>query len=161
MLQKRVPTAVILCQVRRRQTSWDTHAEQEWVQSGGVSRGCSHSASQTGSITAILILFLPLFLHIIHHSHPDSVPSPLPSHHTCDRGKTAGRVALELHRHLYTQGAEVPPLWAVLYTPGLEDENILGLALPSLRLPQFHQSTIPCPFPWQLPLRRLKLLFGS
>lgn len=58
-------------------------------------RGCSHSALQIGSSTAVLILFLPLF-----------------PHHTQGWGRTAGRVALKLHRHLYTQGAA--PLWAVL-----------------------------------------------
>lgn len=53
VLQKRV--SVILCPVRRSQTSQDTDAEQE--QHRAVPRGCSHSASQIGSSSAILILF--------------------------------------------------------------------------------------------------------
>lgn len=52
----------------------------------------------------------------IHHSHPDFIPSPFPSHHTHGRGKTAGRVALELHRHLYTQGAgSIPAVGSALH----------------------------------------------
>lgn len=145
MFQKRLPKAVILCQARRSQTCQDTHAEQEWEQHGAVPRGCSHSASQIGPITATLILFLPLFPHITHMAG----------------GGQQGGWHWSFTGISTPKELEASPLWAVLHTPGLEEESISGLALPSLHLPQFHQSTIPYPFQWQLPPRRLKLLFGS
>lgn len=108
-------------------------------------RGCSHSASQIGSSIAIPILFLPLFPHITHMAG----------------GGQQGGWHWSFTDISTPKELEVPPLWAVLYTLGLEDENTLGLSFPSLHLPRFHQNTIPYPFPWQLPPRRLKLLFGS
>lgn len=97
----------------------------------------------------------------IHHSHPDSVPSPLPSHHTHGGGGQHEGWHWSFTDISTPKELEVPLLWAVLYTPGLEGENISGLAFSSLPLCQFHQTTVPYPFPWQLPPRRLKLLFGS
>lgn len=78
----------------------DIHEEQEWVQHGAVP-----PRLQPLSLT-----------NRIQDSHADSIPSPLPSHHTQGSRRTAGRVALKLHRHFYTQGAgSAPALGSALH----------------------------------------------
>lgn len=143
--QKRVPTAVFLCQVRRRLTGKPVQCRDGYKATS--SRGLSPAA-------------VALQSHKYDPSQPAcfySSPSS-PQKHADISGRIAGRLSLMLHRHLYTQ------MLCKLYAGVLEDEKtVTCLVLQSLYLPQLHKHAFPYPFGWQLQQMRplLKLLCGS